>query len=323
MRVVSLLPSATEIVYALGVEPVGVSHECDYPPPAREVPAVNSSRVDPDATSAEINEQVEAAIEEGGVYEIDRERLAALDPDVVVSQGICDVCAVDEVRVRTAVDDLGLGAEVLTTDPHSLADVLADVERIGSALGREERAHEFVADLRQRIAAVERAVAGVDERPDVAVLDWLDPPMVAGHWVPGTVETAGGRYGLADPGERSRPREWAEVRAYDPDILVAAPCGFDLDQTAANLTDLTAREGWLDLTAVREGRAYAVDGHHYVNRPGPRLVDALEFFGALLHPDRFEDPPGEAVRPLSVLAARDTETRVPLSAVAEDLGLLE
>jgi len=302
MRVVSLLPSATEIVYALGAEPVGVSHECDYPPAARGVPAVNRSRVDPDATSAEINEQVAAAIEEGGVYELDRERLAALDPDLVVSQSICDVCAVDEVLVRTAVDELGLDAEVLTTDPHSMADVLADVERIGATLGRGERASEVVADLQERVAAVEEAATGVEERPDVAVLDWLDPPMVAGHWVPGMVERAGGRYGLAAPGERSRPREWAEVREYDPDVLVASPCGFDLDQTAANLTDLTGREGWADLQAVREGRVYAVDGHHYVNRPGPRLVDTLECLGALFHPDRFADPPGDAVQPVSALA---------------------
>ncbi len=303
MRVVSLLPSATEIVYALGVEPVGVSHECDYPPAAREVPAVNRSRVDPDATSAEIDEQVEAALEEGGVYEIDRERLAALDPDLVVSQGICDVCAVDEVSVRAAVDDLGLDTEVLTTDPHSLDDVLADIRRIGAALGREERAGDLVGDLRERIGAVERAVADTDERPDTAVLDWLDPPMVAGHWMPGIVETAGGRYGLADPGERSRPREWDDIREYDPDVLVASPCGFDLDQTAANLADLTGREGWADLRAVREGRVYAVDGHHYVNRPGPRLVDTLEFVGALLHPDRFADPPAGAARPIPALAS--------------------
>ncbi|PSQ57464.1 MAG: cobalamin-binding protein, partial [Halobacteriales archaeon SW_9_67_25] len=133
MRVVSLLPSATEIVYALGVEPVGVSHECDYPPAARGVPTVNRSRVDPEATSAEINEQVAAAIEEGGVYELDRERLAALDPDVVVSQGVCDVCAVDEVLVRGAVDEMGLDTDVLTTDPHSLADVLTDIELVGAA----------------------------------------------------------------------------------------------------------------------------------------------------------------------------------------------
>ena len=303
MRVVSLLPSATEIVYALGVEPVGVSHECDYPPAAREVPAVNRSRVDPDASSAEIDEQVQEALEEGGVYEIDHSTLASLDPDVVVSQGICDVCAVDEVRVREAVDDLGLDTTVLTTNPHSLADVLADIERIGAALGREERAREVVADLETRIDSVERRAGATDRRPRVAVLDWLDPMMVAGHWMPGMVDLAGGRYRLAERGERSRPREWATIREYDPEVLVASPCGFDLAQTAENLTDLTDREGWEDLTAVREGRVYAVDGHRYVNRPGPRLVDTLEFLGWLCHPDRFDVPPPDAVRPLSDLRA--------------------
>jgi len=301
MRVVSLLPSATEIVYALGVEPAGVSHECDYPPAARERPAVNRSRVDPDASSTEIDDQVREAVAEGGVYKIDRETLAALDPDVVISQGICDVCAVDAVRVRGAVDELGLDAEVLTTDPHSLADVLADIERIGAALGRENRARDLVADLEARIDAVERQVDTVERRPRVAVLDWTDPVMVAGHWIPGMVDLAGGQYGLAERGDRSRPREWETLREYDPEVLVVSPCGFGLDQTAKNLADLTDRGGWADLTAVREGRAYAVDGHHYVNRPGPRLVDALEFLAALCHPDRFDAPPRDAVGPLSDL----------------------
>ncbi len=303
MHVVSLLPSATEVVYALGVEPVGVSHECDFPSGARELPAVERSRVDPEATSAEIDQQVQEAVESGGVYEIDRERLAALDPDLIVSQGVCDVCAVDEVRVREAVADLGLDAEVLTTDPHSLADVLADIERIGAAVGRAERARNVVADLEARVGAVEQRATGTGQRPRVALLDWLDPVMVAGHWIPGMVESAGGRYGMAEPGARSRPREWATVREYDPEVLVVSPCGFDLEQTAENASDLTDREGWEDLTAVREGRVYAIDGDHYVNRPGPRLVDTLEFLGAVCRPDQFETPPRDAVRPLSALRA--------------------
>jgi iron complex transport system substrate-binding protein len=308
MRVVSLLPSATEIVYALGVEPVGVSHECDYPPAANEQPAVNRSRVDPDAASAEIDRQVLDAEDSGGVYEIDRETLADLDPDVVVSQGICDVCAVDEVRVREAVEELGLDCDVLTTDPHSLADVLADVERIGAALDRAERAADLVADLEERIErlgrrAEEAAGAAGDGagRPRVAVLDWLDPVMVAGHWIPGMVELAGGSYGLADRGDRSRPREWADVREYDPEVLVAAPCGFGIDQTVADLPALTELEGWDGLTAVREDRVYVFDGHHYVNRPGPRLVDTLEFLAWAIAPDAFDTPPSDAVRPLSTV----------------------
>lgn len=305
MRVVSLLPSATEIVYALGLEPVGVSHECDHPPAAREVPSVVRSRVDGAGTSAEVDAQVQDAAASGGVYELDRDALAALDPDLVVSQGVCDVCAVDTVLVEEAVADLGLDCEVLTTDPHHLEDVFEDVRRVGAATGRADRASEVVTDLRERVERVAETAAAVPdaERPRVAVLDWLDPVMVAGHWVPELVETAGGRYGLAEPGDRSEPREWATVRDYDPEVLVAAPCGFGLERTAANVADLTARPSYDDLAAVHDGRAVAMDGHHYVNRPGPRLVDTLEFLAGVVHPDRFDAPPDEAVRPLAAIPA--------------------
>jgi iron complex transport system substrate-binding protein len=303
-RIVSLLPSATEIVYALGIEPVGVSHECDYPPEATEKPTVVRSVVDPDASSQAINEQVARAERGGGVYEIDMETLAELDPDVVVSQGICDVCAVDEVLVETAVEQLGLDAAVLTTDPHSLEDLYQDIRTIGDGLGQQERATELVADLQARVEAIEQVVTTeVTDRPDVAVLDWMDPVMVAGHWVPELIEIAGGEYGLADTGDRSEPREWEEVREYDPDVLVAAPCGFGLDQTVDNVADLTDRDGWDDLTAVEAGRAYAMDGHHYVNRPGPRLVDTLEHLAGLLHPDLFDSPPGTVARSLAEVIA--------------------
>jgi iron complex transport system substrate-binding protein len=301
MRVVSLLPSATEIVHALGVEPVGVSHECDHPPEAADLPSVVHTHVDPEASSAEINEQVAQAERAGGVYELDRARLAELDPDVVVSQGICDVCAVDRVLVREAVDDLGLDCEVVTTDPHSLGDVFDDIERIGAALDRSARAADLVVDLRERVERVRARTDDIpaESRPRVAVLDWLDPTMVAGHWIPEMVELAGGTYGMAEHGAESRPREWREVRDYDPEVLVAAPCGFELDQTRENLAALTERDGFADLAAVREQRAYIMDGHHYVNRPGPRLVDTLEFLAAVVHPDRFDAPPADAVRPLA------------------------
>ena len=291
MRVVSLLPSATELCYALDVEPVGVSHECDWPPTAADLPTVIHSRIDADAASDEIDEQVQEAVDSGGVYELDRERLAALDPDIVLSQGICDVCAVDDSEVRAAVNELGLAAEVIATDPHSLDDLFADIERLGAVLDREQEAERLLAELHDRVEAVrERTPA---DGPSVAVLDWLDPVMVAGHWVPEMVELAGGTYGLADPGDRSTPREWAAIREYDPDVLVAAPCGFGLDQTAANATDLTDRPRWADLRAVENGRVYAMDGHHYVNRPGPRLVETLEYLAGVLY--GFETPP-DAVR---------------------------
>lgn len=300
MRVVSLLPSATELCYALGVEPVGVSHECDHPPRAREQPTVVHSRVDASASSQEINDQVEQAVESGGVYRLDRDLLGELDPDVVLSQGVCEVCAVDDTAVRQAVEGLALDATIVATDPHSLGDLFDDLERIGRVLGRERRARELRREWHERVEAVARATP--ETGPRVAVLDWMDPVMVAGHWIPGMVERAGATYGLADPGERSRPREWATIREYDPEVLVAAPCGFDLDQTRANIGDLTDRPGWDDLTAVQTGQVYAMDGNRYVNRPGPRLVDTLELLADVVHPDVGTMPDGasDAVRRLPV-----------------------
>lgn len=298
MRVVSLLPSATEIVYALGVEPVATSHECDYPPQAAALPSVVTSRIDATASSAEIDRQVLDTEASGGVYELDRDTLADADPDVIIAQGICEVCAVDTGVVESAIDELELDCELVTTDPHSLDDILDDVERIGAALGREREAATVVSRLRSRVDRVAAVASEATDRPSVAILDWLDPVMVAGHWVPELVELAGGRYGLADTRDASTPREWDEISEYDPDVLVAAPCGFELDQTFENLDDLTGRDGFDDLRAVRSGRAYAMDGHHLVNRPGPRVVDTLEALAGLLHPELFETPDESFARAL-------------------------
>ncbi|MFC6952042.1 ABC transporter substrate-binding protein [Halorubellus litoreus] len=309
MNVVSLLPSATEILYAVGVEPVGVSHECDYPPEAERLPAVNYANVDPEADSAEINAQVAEAESSGeGVYGIRVDVLDELDPDVVVTQGICDVCAVDSVLVEDAVERIDANPEVVTTDPHRLEDVVGDVERVGAAVGREDEAREVAADLRERVDAVRERVDAVREatgaeRPRVAIFDWLDPVMVAGHWMPDVVDAAGGEYGMVDPGESARPREFAEVREYDPEVAIAAPCGFGLDQTARDLDALTGHDGWESLSAVQSGRTWALDGHHYANRPGPRIVDTVEHVAAMLWPDAFDAPPREAARPLAELHA--------------------
>ena len=301
-RVVSLLPSATEMCYAVGVEPVAVSHECDYPPAARERPAVDRSRVENEGSSAAINEQVAAAEAGDGVYEIDLDALRSADPDVVIAQGVCDVCAIDAGLAGEALSAAGIDAEVLTLHAHSLSGVLGEIEAVGEAVGRPEAAAEVLEALRERIAAVEDATAdGMDgeRRPRVAVLDWMEPVMVAGHWIPELVEKAGGRYGLVDPGDRSMIREWAEVVEYDPEVLVAAPCGFELDRTLSHADELTGREDWGDLAAVAAERIFAMDGHHYVNRPGPRLVETLEYLAGVIQPDRFDVPPREAVAALS------------------------
>ncbi|WP_339105671.1 cobalamin-binding protein [Haloterrigena salinisoli] len=312
MRIVTTLPSATETVAALGLEPVGVSHECDYPPAVESLPSVTDSRIDADASSSEIDQQVLETADDGGVYDVDTDLLESLEPDLIVTQGMCDVCAVDEVVMADAVEEIDADPEILTTDPHSVADVLEDLERIGRATGREERARAVRADLESRIDAIrgrtaEADLAG-DDRPRVAIFDWTDPVMVAGHWTTDLVEWAGGEYGLADAGDRSSPREWSEIREYDPELIVVAPCGFGLEQTAANAADLTEREGWDDLTAVREGRVWAMDGHHYLNRPGPRLVDTLEALAPIVQPDLFdEETPPVALEKIAVPFERVTE----------------
>ena len=300
MRIVTTLPSATEIVCALGFEPVGVSHECDHPPRVESIPAVTRSRIDTDASSTEIDRQVREHAAEG-VYEVDVEILEDLEVDLIVTQGMCDVCAVDEAEIERAVEEISADPEVLTTDPHTVADVLGDIERIGRAAGRENHAKQVVSRLRERLSAVRDRTAALEDRPRTVIFDWTAPVMVAGHWTPELVRAAGGEYGMADPADRSTPREWAEVLEYDPELVIVAPCGFGLEEIARNLADLTARAGWEDLTAVREGRVWAMDGDHYVNRPGPRLVDTAEHLAGIVHPDHVDAPPKDVAVPLADL----------------------
>lgn len=287
--VVTLLPSATEIVYALGAEPAAVSHECAYPPAAADKPRANTCVVDPDATSTAINEQLAAHDE---IYEIDRETLRAIDPDVVITQGVCDVCAVDSVLVENAIAEMAIDPVVLTTDPHSVADVLDDVRRIGEAIGRGSAADRLVTDLRERIASVEeRARTAVADagRPRVLVLDWLAPPMVAGHWVPELVDLAGGEYGVNEQREAATPEDFEVIAAFDPAKLVLAPCGFSIDQARRDVDELADHDRWPEVSAVRADEVYAMDGR-VLNCPSPRLVDALETLASVLHPDHFETP---------------------------------
>ncbi|ELY92795.1 hypothetical protein C483_07502 [Natrialba hulunbeirensis JCM 10989] len=325
MQIVTTLPSATELVVALGLEPAGVSHECDWPPRVESVPSITCSRIDTDGSSSEIDQQVLDVVEDThnesdtagdddetgntpGVYDIDTDTLAALDPDLVITQGMCDVCAVNDIAITNALESIPADPELLTTDPHSMADVLSDLERIGRAAGREERAAEVRAELESRIDRVRERTQDCtpEECPRVAIFDWTDPVMVAGHWTAELIDWAGGEYGMADVGERSRPREWESVLEYDPECLVVAPCGFGLEQTAANIREVTEREGWDELTAVQNDRIWVMDGNHYLNRPGPRLVDTLEALAPVIRPALFGDssdpaPADEFVVPLDVL----------------------
>ncbi|OYR52772.1 cobalamin-binding protein [Halorubrum sp. Ea1] len=297
MRVATLLPSATETLFALGVEPIGVSHSCDHPPAARDLPTLTSTVVDhDDRSAADIDAQMRSV--DGAVYDLDVDRLAALEPDLVVTQATCDVCAVDAGAVHAAVASLDPAPEVLTLDPHSFGDVLDDVTRLGAAVDRSDAAAALVDGLTDRVDRVrERAADAVAEsgRPRTAVLDWTDPPIRAGHWVRDMVEIAGGDPSF-QPDGASEPAAWDDVRAYDPEALVVAPCGFERDRAVDAIADLADRPGWRDLAAVDADRAYAADGNALFNRPSHRLVDSLEALFACLHPEHASAPSGERDR---------------------------
>lgn len=296
MNVVSTSPSGTEILCALGIEPVAVSHACDYPPRVTELPSIDFSRVRGES-SAERHDRVRTVSAEGTVYRLDVETLQAVEPDLIVSQEVCGVCAVDTTLVDEVLGDLDTDPDVIGLRANRLEDLFSCIERVGEAVGREKRARELKAELRERLAEIETRTEG-RERPRVTIFEWLDPLIVAGNWVPELVEIAGGECGFAAPGDRTVEIEWGSVRDYDPDVLVAAPCGFSTDRTLARAEELTTRSGWDELSAVRSNHAYAMDGASYLNRWSPRLIEATERLAACCHPKEFGTPPAD-VRTLS------------------------
>ena len=277
----SLLPSTTEILFALGVgdDVVGVTFECDFPAEARKRRIVSTSAMPEGLPSAEIDAWVSAAMARGeDLYHLDEGALADLDADLVVTQDLCAVCAVDTSVVDEALAHLGCRAEVLTIDPHTLEEVIGSVAVLGAATGSEQRAAGIVADLRNRLARVELATRDA-RRPRVAVLEWTDPPYAPGHWVPEMVEAAGGRSVLGTAGEKSVRVLPEQVLASAPDVVVCAPCGFDLDGATA-LAEQVVQAGWLP----PEVAVLAVDANGSYARPGPRLVDGIESLAVALHP---------------------------------------
>jgi iron complex transport system substrate-binding protein len=280
VRVVSLLPSATEIVYTLGQgdELVGVTFECDEPASARSDKAVvvgglDTSGMGPAQIDAYVREQLAAGKD---LYSLDAGRLAALRPEVILTQDLCRVCALPAGHVAEALDYLGCTAEVVTLDPRSLDDVLETILTVGQRIGAGQQAQLVVASLRQRLADVADRVAG-RPRPAVAVVEWIDPPFTAGHWVPDLVTAAGGRAVGAQPGVPSSQTSWNMIAAAQPDVVVAAPCGFHLDDAAAQAEQVAAQLPGVPI--------WAIDASGIVVRPGPRLVDGVEALAAILHPD--------------------------------------
>ncbi|GGM39883.1 cobalamin-binding protein [Longimycelium tulufanense] len=300
MRLVSLLPAATDIVAELGLLPdlVGRTHECDWPPGEIEhVPVVTDSEIDQNRMgSREISDAVGGATHGGSsLYILDTARLAALRPDVVLTQDLCEVCAVSYQRVSDAVRVLHGAVRVLSLEPRTLPEVLSTIGRVGTELGVPAAAENLVARLRTRLADVRRSVAD-RPRPRVATIEWLDPIWPAGHWVPDQIEAAGGTPLLAGSGEHTRPLDWSAVLAARPEVLLLLPCGFPPERTLAELHLLTERPGWADLPAVRAGRVWVLDGPAHYNRPGPRVVRGVEILAHVLHDLPTDVRPTEARR---------------------------
>lgn len=288
MRICSLVPGATEVLFALGVgeSVVGVTHECDWPPEAAARPRVTASELQSgDLTSAEIDEAVAGAARDGkALYGIDEEVWDALRADVVIAQELCDVCAVSAGEVRR------LEVDVIDYSPSTLDGVLACIVALGVRAGAEGAADELTMGMRSRLERVRAALAEVETYPRVFVSEWLEPPYAAGHWVPDMVSVAGGLEVAGIAGEPSHRMRWTDVAALEPDAVVLAPCGFDLDRTLSEIVTLDLSAHLLGTSARQESRVFAVDANGYFSRPGPRLVEGVELLAYLLHPDAYSDP---------------------------------
>ncbi len=287
MRIVSLLPSATEILFALGLgdSVVGVTHECDFPPEAAKKPALIRPRVYPSAAPAEIDRQVSDVVRRGeSIYAVDAELLASLAPDLIVTQDLCHVCAASPDDLATALTRLPKQPRVLSLTPHSLAEVWEDVRRIGEATGRKREGQALSMSLQQRVATIETKVAGAATKPRVVCLEWLDPLYVGGHWVPEMVAKAGGNDVLGRAGEPSVRVRAEQVAESGADMIIVMPCGYNLARAVQESNEFGFPEVWSALPAIREKRVFAVDANSYFSRPGPRLADGIATLAHIFHP---------------------------------------
>jgi iron complex transport system substrate-binding protein len=290
MRICSLLPSATEIAYAIGLGDsiLGVSHECDFPPEVATKPALLRPRIDPRASPHEIDRQVTEIIARGeSIYAVDAELLASLSPDLILTQDLCHVCAASSDDLATALLAFAKQPRVLSLTPHSLAQVWDDVGRLGEATGHSSEADALVRALQDRLASVEAVVAGSCVRPRVLCLEWLDPYYVGGHWIPEMVSRAGGEDVLGRLGEPSFRPSVEQIAGSRAELIVVMLCGYGVDRVAAEFREAQIPDSWQILPAIRERRIFAVDANAYFSRPGPRLVDGIALLAHLIHPELF------------------------------------
>ena len=300
MRIVSLLPAATEWVCIFGGQEdlVGRSHECDYPESIQDVPVVTAPTYASEGDSAAIDDAVQGQLQEGlSLYDVDLERLRALEPDLIVTQDQCEVCAVSLPEVEAQLGDwAGSAPEVVSMHPQTLKEVLDEALRLARAMEALDEAMEVIANLETGLRVLREDI-GVDRTtnpkslPSVACVEWLEPLMIAGHWMPDVVEMAGGCALLGTAGEPTQSVEWSALSEADPDVLALMPCGFSIDETCRDLQYLTDRSGWSDLSAVQNQRVALLDGNAYFNRPGPRLYRALEVLATVIYPDQVHPTP--------------------------------
>jgi iron complex transport system substrate-binding protein len=297
MRICSLLPSATEILYALGLgdSVVGVTHECDFPVEAAKKPALIRPRVDPHAAAGEIDRQVSELVARGeSIYAVDAELLRSLEPDLIVTQDLCHVCAASPDDLAAALTRLPKKPRVLALTPHSLSDVWNDIRKVGDATQRRREAQALAITLGQKVAAIEDKTAQPKTRPRVLCLEWLDPYYVGGHWVPEMVAKAGGEDVLGRAGEPSFEVSGEQIAASHAQIIVVMPCGFHVKRTVWEYGAAEFSDAYMNLPAVRERRVFAVDANSYFSRPGPRLAEGVALLAHLFHPDLFPATPQES-----------------------------
>ncbi len=288
MRIASLLPSATEIAFALGLgdQVVAVSHECDYPPEASNRPVLTKSAIHQKIhKSAEVDREVEKR--GGDIYEIDEKLLETLKPDLILTQELCAVCAVSYTKVREAARILDADTKIVSLEPNNLEEIIDNIRLVGKITGKQSKADELAVQLSQRISRVREKTRNVKHRPRVFFMEWLQPPWAAGHWIPQMVDCAGGTEGIGTLGQPSRKVEWEKIVEYQPEIIVLSPCGFDVKQVLDEVHVLSSYQGWDKIPAFQSSNIYAVNASAYFSRPGPRVVDGLDLLAHIIHPELF------------------------------------
>src|SRR3989442_690655 len=301
MRIVSLLPSSTEIVCALGLEDalVGITHECDYPPSVAGKSRLTSSHISHETmTSAEIDHAVRSQLDgHGSIYHLDEARLRELKPDLILTQELCEVCAVSYKTVERDAGMFEADVKVVSLEPNTIADIFDNIGTVGKLTGRESEADDLIRSLSARLDRIREKTASIERRPRTLMLEWLEPPFAPGHWVPEQVGIAGGDHAFGKAGQRSVTTNAQEIVAYSPEVIVLIPCGYYKEDILRQLPNAHLPEGWNDLPAGKVGEVWATDATAYFSRPGPRVVDGAEILAKILHPEIFGQPDSaQAVR---------------------------